>query len=119
MSKETAANEAIRQVLLEQLRITAETYGWDEMIGSEFILWEQLTVEDTRLPPETIKQIAEKIKAADGWWVWPNGYHSESRFVSIAEWDTIRSNHKLPCSTNHHKSIAVCINPRVMSCKTD
>lgn len=96
MSIDTVRNDEAKNALREQLIVTAETYGWHESIGLEFILWEQLTAADTQLPAETIKQIAEKSKAAGGWWIWPYGYHTESRFVPQAEWDTIRANHMLP-----------------------
>ena len=84
------------KALLDQLIITAETYGWSELIGFEFILWEQLSAEASSLPPETIKQIKEKNEGAGGWWVWPKGIHNQGNFISMAEWDAVRANRNLP-----------------------
>jgi hypothetical protein len=64
MNTGMASKDEAKRTLLNQLRTTAETYGWHESIGSEFILWEQLTAEDNQLPPETIKQITETTSFA-------------------------------------------------------
>ncbi len=90
-----SSNKSASDALREQLIVTAETYGWSEDIGFEFILWEQLTAEDTWLPVETVEQIKEKSIAAGGWWRWPDGIHRASIFVSMHEWNVIRANQNL------------------------
>ena len=95
MSNNISPNKHFADALLSQMMLTAETYGWSGP-SPEFLLWEQLSVKAPVLPDETIKQIKEKSEAAGGWWIWPNGFHSEGRFVSIAEWNAIRANHQLP-----------------------
>ena len=90
-----SSNKFAADALMNQLIITAETYGFSEAIRFEFIMWEQLRAADTRLPVETIEQIKEKSAAAGGWWIWPNGIHREALFVSMHEWDVIRANQNL------------------------
>ena len=96
MSNNISPDKPASVALMNQLIETAETYGWSESIGFEFIIWEQLGTEDTRLPVETIEQIKDKSAVAGGWWTWPKGVHSEGHFVSMTEWDAVRASRNLP-----------------------
>ena len=84
-----------KEELLEEMRDTSELCVCAQwLMGLEFVLWDALKTGDRVFPGSMggeidIERLRNLSARCGGWWIWDEDSGAE-KFVTLAEWETIR-----------------------------
>ena len=88
-----------KEELLEEMQDTTELCVFAQwLVGLEFILWDAIETKKPTFPGGMgteidIQRLSKLSAQCGGWWIWDEESGTE-KFVTLAEWETIRKARK-------------------------